>query len=335
MGMAQQSMARFAACVALGVLAPHVWAADTTPQASGNLTLRKGQMADERWNTPALDGSHLKPETARVLKVEDHGTFTRELVQMQWRPLDSICLYIIKPKNVAKPPVSLFLYNYTEESDRFANVSYLERVTSQGYAIAGFVSALSGDRYKLRPMKEWFVSEMPEALACSAHDVHYIVDYLETRKDLDTNRLGMFGQGSGGAIAVLAAASDPRIKSLDLLGPWGDWKEWLEKSQVVPDAERPRYVTVEFQKKVKPLDPIDWLPKLKGRAIRMQFLGDDPNTPPAVVEALTKAAPAEAEVHRYENTVKFFPDAGGGRLFEWMAAHLKAPPVPPAKTAAR
>ena len=335
MGMTQKSVARLAACLALAALPPHAWAAPAASSAAGDMALRHGLTADERWDTPSLAGSHLKPAPAHVLKVEDHGTFTRELVQMQWRPLDSICLYIIKPKNVVKPPVALFLYNYTEESDRFADVSYLKRVTDRGYAIAGFVSAISGERYKLRPMREWFVSEMPEALASSAHDVHYIVDYLETRTDLDAGRLGMFGQGSGGAIAILAAATDPRIKTLDLLGPWGDWKDWLARSKVVPDTERPRYVSADFQQKVHPLDPIDWLPKLAGRRVRMQFLGDDVNTPKAAADALAKAAPAGTEIARYDTTLKFLPDASGGRLFEWMGAQLNASPAPPPKTSSR
>ena len=36
--------------------------------------------------------------------------------------------------------------------------------------------------------------------------------------------------GSGAAIAILAAAIDPRLKALDLVDPWGDWPDWLAKS---------------------------------------------------------------------------------------------------------
>src|ERR1035441_1223230 len=49
------------------------------------------------------------------------------------------------------------------------------------------------------------------SLALTVHDVQMVLNYLETRGDLDMSRVGMFGQGSGGAIAVLAAAADSRI----------------------------------------------------------------------------------------------------------------------------
>jgi len=44
-----------------------------------------------------------------------------------------------------------------------------------------------------------------------------------TRGDIDMDHVGMWADGSGAAIAILAASVDPRIKALDLLDPWGDW----------------------------------------------------------------------------------------------------------------
>jgi hypothetical protein len=53
------------------------------------------------------------------------------------------------------------------------------------------VSALNGHRYTYRPMKQWFVSELQEALGSSVHDVQMILNYLSTRDDLDMSRVGM------------------------------------------------------------------------------------------------------------------------------------------------
>ncbi len=61
-------------------------------------------------------------------------------------------------------------------------------------------------------MKEWFVSELQESLVESTHDVQMIINYLSTRGDLDMDRVGMFGQGSGGAIAILAAPWTRELK---------------------------------------------------------------------------------------------------------------------------
>ena len=89
----------------------------------------------------------------------------------------------------------------------------------------------------------------------------------------------MFGVGSGGTIAILAAAADPRIQTIDVVDPWGDWPDWMAKSSLIPEAERPNYLKREFLKKVAPLDPVQWLPQLPSRHVRLQQVLDDSVTP--------------------------------------------------------
>jgi dienelactone hydrolase len=45
----------------------------------------------------------------------------------------------------------------------------------------------------------------------SAWDIMRLVDYLETRDDIDPHRIGIFGVSKGGIEAYLAAAVDPRL----------------------------------------------------------------------------------------------------------------------------
>jgi len=111
---------------------------------------------------------------------------------------------------------------------------FQKALTKDGFAAVGFVSALTGHRYHDRPWREWFLSELQENLAKTAHDVQMVLDYLESRSDLDMSRVGMFGQGSGASIAILASAADPRIKVLDVLDPWGDWPTWITTSPLYP-----------------------------------------------------------------------------------------------------
>jgi hypothetical protein len=279
---------------------------------------------EEDWSTLDLSKTHLKPIRPFVAEVKEFPRYTRELVHLQWRPADPIYLFILKPKGAAKPPPVLYLYGYPTTLERFTHDSYCENVTGNGCAAVGFVSALTGERYRLRPMKEWFVSELQEALACTTHDVQLVLDYLATRGDLDMNRVGIFGQGSGGAIAILAAAADSRVKALDLLNPWGDWPRWMAQSGLVPEAERPRYITPEFQQKVGPLDPLIWLPRLKSQKIRLQFVRSDRVTPQACRENLTKAAPQGTTIETFEDTLAHFRAVSAGRLFAWIGKQLGA-----------
>jgi hypothetical protein len=242
-------------------------------QSSSLSARRIGNLED--WSSLSLANSDLIPERPLLGEKDEYPHFTRELWQVKWRQGDPIDLYVIRPKGVAKPPAILYLYSYPSETEIFRSDAYCANVTKGGFAAIGFVSALTGHRYTNRPMKEWFVSELQEALGSSVHDVQMILKYLSTRDDLDMSRVGMFGVGSGGTIAILAAASDPRIKTIDLIDPWGDWPDWMAKSSLIPERERPNYLKSEFLKKIASLDPVEWLPQLKSQRIRLQQVLDD------------------------------------------------------------
>ena len=294
----------------------------TPPPAHGS--------TQEDWTSLILAGSDLRPDKPIVGQRDDLPVFTRELIRVKWRLGDPINLYVILPKGVNKPPVILYLYSYPSETDRFLDNDYCARLTRDGFAAVGFVSALTGHRYAMRPMKEWFVSELQESLATSVHDVQMILDFLATRSDLDLSKVGMFGTGSGGTIAILAAAVDPRIKALDVLDPWGDWPAWMAASSIIPDNERANYVKPEFLRKVSGLDPVEWLPKLHGRPIRIQQLLYDDVTPRLAEDRIQSAAPAEAVIVRYENGGQFFHAASGGRIFQWIKDALHPVQAQPA-----
>lgn len=293
------------------------------PASAGNLKMH-GAHPDEDWTTPRMSTTHLTAQPPLVAEKDDRPKFTREMVSVGWRAFDSFHLYVVKPKGVVQPPVVLYLYDYKNDTKRFLNDDYCERITRSGCAAVGFESALSADRFQMRPMHQWFVSELPESMAESAHDVQMVMNYLGTRGDLDLTHIGMFGQGSGASIAILAAGADPRIKALDLLNPWGDWPAWLQKTGVISDADRPHLTQAAFTKLVAPLDPIAWLPRLAGRKIRLIQVRADPSVPAACRAALAKAVPAGAQVAQYDSNIALYGALGHGRLFAWLDAHVKA-----------
>jgi hypothetical protein len=283
----------------------------------------------ESWITPTLDGSDLKTHAVTPGDVDTiDNAYTHEVTRVQWRPGDPIDLYIIKPVGVRNPPVILYLYSFPFENDRFLRPDFCKFLVKDGYAAVGFASALTGHRYHDRPMKEWFVSELRESLAESAHDVQMILNYLATRGDLDMDRVGMFGDGSGASIAILSAAVDPRIKTLDLLDPWGDWPDWIKESKRIPEKERPNYLQQDWLAAVAPLDPVKWLPQLKGRKIRMQFIKDLAITPADVERKIEAAAPANAQIVHYDDSAAFRAAVAGGTGFDWIKHNLQFSVVP-------
>jgi hypothetical protein len=280
----------------------------------------------EDWTSPALKFSELKPIQPLIGYIDDHPSYTVELLQVQWRFGDPLDLYVMKPKGVKKPPVILYLYGYPTSTDRFKDEVFQNSVTKDGFAAVGFVSALTGHRYHDRPMKEWFLSELQECLATSAHDVQMVLDYLATRNDLDTGRVGMFTQGSGASIAILASAVDPRIKVLDALDPWGDWPTWMADSPFVPEDERAEYVRPEFLKKAATLEPVQWLTKIRAKKFRLQDASFETNTPKVAKEKLRAAVPAGGTVLIYKSPEEFNTVVRSQKDLAWIQRELRSLP---------
>jgi hypothetical protein len=274
----------------------------------------------------SLSSSQLHADPPELVEKAEKKDFTREFVAVQWRPGDRIYLYVVLPAKVKKPPVAIYIYGHPSDTDRFQDDGWCQRTTNGGYAAVGLVPALTGQRYHDRPMKEWFVSELQEALGKSAHDVQMVLNYLAERGDVDMGKVGVFGVGAGGTIAVMAASVDSRIKAIDLLDPWGDWPVWMRQSAVIPDEERPAYVKPEFLKKVSDFDPVKLLPALKAPHIRLNQLSDDfASTPEEAKKQMEAALPATAEPHRFETSIAFYSEvASGGRVFDWLKLQIKA-----------
>jgi hypothetical protein len=256
---------------------------------------------------------------------DEYLEFTRELIQVQWRSGDPIDLYVITPRGVIKPPVILYLYGYPSDTDRFRDNTFCQTATANGYAAVGFVSALNGQRYHDRPMREWFVSQLHNSLTESVHDVQMILDYLAMRGDLDIDHVGMFSQGSGATVAILAASVEPRIRALDALQPWGAWPMWMATSSLIPDAERANYVRHDFLAGIATLDPVNQLGHLSTSSIRVQFVGDDSITSVAAVKQITQAAASRDQVVEYPTSLAQYNVLSGGRTFDWIKLQLRLP----------
>ncbi len=289
-----------------------------TPPPSGNFY--------EDFNFLSLEKSHMLALTPALVGKSDlpNSPFIREHIHLTWRLQDSVDLYIAIPKGVSKPPVVLYLYSYPETAARFQNDPWTLNTTSRGYASVGFVSFLTADRIPVgRLASEWFVSDLQESLVTSVHDVQMILNYLASRGDLDMDRVGMFGVGSGGTIGILASAVDPRIKALEVFNPWGDWPSWLAKSTVVAKEQREKLLTPEFMGNVAPYDPIRWLPKVKAENVCIQNVRSDSTVPVESQEKIEAVAPDVAEILQfgdYDALVKVETATG---VFDWLKLVLQ------------
>ena len=281
----------------------------------------------EDWSTPSV-------KTSKMLRLKaegpegdtSHEGYTVELWRLTWRPGDPIEVYVIRPTGVSNPPVILNLWGYPNGLNPYKLEAVQKEFVKGGFAAVGFASALTGQRYHDVPMKMWFLSQLPESLAATAHDVQLMIDFVAIHGGLDTSRIGMFGNGSGGAIGILASAVDPRIKVLDVLDPWADWPTWLSTSPFPPADERANYVTPEFLKSVSPLEPLEWLPKIQANKFRFEDDEINPETPVTIKEKIRKAAPAGTTVVEYKSKAELMAAFQHSCNLDWLKQQLSALP---------
>ncbi|MGO9085964.1 MAG: alpha/beta hydrolase family protein [Candidatus Sulfotelmatobacter sp.] len=301
--------------------------AEVKPEIPGAKTilLKPGEKVPERvdkdyedWSKPQLT-SGMRLEAVPLARGEGAG-FTKEMVYVQWREMDPIDLWVVKPKGVVKPPVVLYLYSYPATNERYKDEKFCDFLTQKGFAAVGFVSALTEQRFHDRPTRDSFINQLQESLGATVHDVQMVLNYLASRGDLDMTRVGMWGDGSGATIALMAAAVDPRIKVLDLLDPWGDWPDWLAGSALVSEKERPFFLSTRFLQSVEGLEPMKWLPELKDRRVRLQYILNGVSVTPAIArERIEKTAPPNVEIIHYDSTKEFVEKvASAGTGFDWI-----------------
>lgn len=307
-------------------------AAQLLPRADGSsaaATTKAVPLAEKEYHEDfselSLKGSAFFPLPPALGQVDDDPkySFVRERWQLVWRPADPIDLFICKPRGVAKPPVILFLYTYPSTTDRFKSDDWCGTVTAHGFAGVGFLSAYTGHRLEMRSPVATFFTNFQESLGATVHDVQLILDHLTTRGDLDITRVGMYGQGSGGTIAILASAVDPRIKALDVLTPWGDWPQFFAQSRFVPQESRAKFLSHAYQDAAAPLEPLKWLSKAKAQSMRIQNVRQSGPMPDASQEQLEAAAPESALINQYGDPAALVPHASGGALFDWLRSQLQ------------
>jgi hypothetical protein len=278
----------------------------------------------ENWGVLNDLKTGLQPPAMAEVELDEQPQFVRQLIRVQWRMHDPVELWVARPKVSGKVPVVLYLYSYDDTGDRFRDNGWCKRATADGFAAVGFVSALTDYRFRFRPLRQWFVSELAESLGTTVHDVQLILNYLAARGDMDMDQVGMFGMGSGASIAILAAHADPRIKALDLLDPWGGWPDWLKDSPLIPEGDRPKYLTPEFLKSVATLDPVAYLPTLKTQRLRLQQTLSEPVTPKVAKDRLATAVPDPSQVVKYSNPKDLLKAWETGGLSGWIKQQVRS-----------
>jgi dienelactone hydrolase len=207
----------------------------------------------------------LNPEVQ--YSVEDNGII-RERVVFDSEDFMSVPCYVLRPKdmkpNRANPAIICSHGHYSPSGygkDWVAGVNEKAREQNQNYgeqmARAGFLTICPGvriygekidgdDPYPgCDPCNIEFIKGVImgiNTLTLSVWDSKCCIDYLETRMEVDPERIGMMGLSGGGTITTFTSAADKRIKAADIMGYINPWAAFgIERanfcgSQILPQV---------------------------------------------------------------------------------------------------
>jgi 2,6-dihydroxypseudooxynicotine hydrolase len=159
---------------------------------------------------PQMKTAHMKAIECRNLALP-HLNPVGERVEMPYEG-KSLAGILRKPPGVARPSVLAFscgLDSCKEETD-----AYEQPFLARGIATLVFDGPGQGEA------EYDFAIRGDYEVAAKA-----VLDYIETRRDLDASRIGLAGISLGGYYAPRAAAFDKRVKACLALGGPYDWAE--------------------------------------------------------------------------------------------------------------
>jgi predicted esterase len=166
----------------------------------------------------------------------------------------------------------------------------------------------------------------------TAKDVSQIVDFLETRNDVDPTRIGMMGVSMGGFITLVATFLEKRIKaSASVIGAanFPLFVERLVSLKVLPFKEKPMcQPDKETEKLYKDFDPLNNLEKFPPTALLLTGGLSDMFIPKEGIKGLYDALKPYYNTYRSRLKLKFFnvghdyPPEMETEVIKWFKKHL-------------
>lgn len=238
---------------------------------------------------------------------------------------------LILPKNRGETKLPCVILMHGLGGDKRMFQMLWGSLTQAGYALFAIDAQYHGER---RPSDDIpFFGMYPyrarDALIQTVIDLRRGVDYLQTRKEIDPDKIGYLGASMGGIIGSMFAAVDERVKAPVLLVAGGDWRILMEKStlSVWRDAARNNPKQMEEALRVMDVvDPVNWVGRIAPRPVLFINGDADDVVPVDSNKALHNAANEPKKIVWYKGGHVPPPTdwlTVIGEVTRWLNTHLK------------
>ena len=146
-------------------------------------------------------------------------------------------------------------------------------------------------------------------------DLRRALDVLTSQPGIDRSRVAYVGHDFGAMYGSIAAVVDPRVTHFVFMAGTASFSDWFLYGPKLEGAAREQFID-----QLAPLDPVKWVPKLRGPVL-MQFADTDEHVSTARREQLAAAAPRGADVRVYKAGHELSAESTRERL-EWLRQKL-------------
>jgi dienelactone hydrolase len=166
------------------------------------------------------------PLNARVIERMDSARFTREKIVFDGRPGVRVPGLVAMPKDgAARHPVVVLVDGLGGWKERWWSPTswnrgkiLIDSLLAAGFAVAMADAPASGERTFENDFvtAESFVRDLPRWREMGVHnaiETRRLMDYLVSRPEVDSSRIGMLGLSHGGMMTFVLTATDKRIKA--------------------------------------------------------------------------------------------------------------------------
>ena len=170
-----------------------------------------------------------------------------------------------------------------------------------GYAVFRIDYALHGERrdpdFTKFDLRRPYPFTTRNAIVQTVFDLRRAVDYLQTRRDIDKNKIGFMGISLGGITGAVFCAVEPRIKASVLALAGGGLRILFSYKMFSPKVDN----------LLAPIEPLNFVGKIAPRPVLFINARKDEIVPPMLAKKLQKAAGEPKKVIWYPTKHRKIP----------------------------
>ena len=196
-------------------------------------------------------------------------------------------------------PCIIFLHGIGQNKEFLDEIA--EPFTRAGFAMITFDQYMRGERRLDDPGPLDEILAFRQRGALTVIETRRVVDYLETRADIDAERIYLVGASYGAITGSTAVALEPRIQAVVLVYGGGNMPSLMDSPMIRDElgAWAPFLIQIASWY-LAPADPIQYVHRIAPRPILFQHGRADSVVPPESAKALYEAAREPKTFYWYE-----------------------------------